>query len=842
MSNLHTTSHSHHGSVFLPEEGSAPSRRFSVTARDIWVVLRRHWLLIGVCGAVLAGLATGYVLQVSPVYWAGASLRLEDKQPNLPDVFRTLSTGSELVTEMEVLKSRSLAEDVVSRLALQVRLIEPRNTVRSSALSGIMVSQSASPAEFILDRQANGQYLAYDVKASTGPRVVTPGKPASVGGVQFILVPSTSHIPRIRFRVERFDLAVQDLREAITVGQATRDAKIVMVGYEDTDREIVWQVPNLLVNRFLERRAEKKSGEAGGAVTFLQRQLDTLAKQLGSAENELRLFREREHVVAPDVEASSQVNRLVTLQSERTELEAERGALAQLMAEVDATARTRRDGEGSPYRRLLAFPSLLRNDATSQLLRLLAEVEDERSKLLGRRTVKDPDVHVLDARVAHVEEQLRSMAGAYLQGLSQQVAGLNLALGQYQAELARLPGRELTYARLDRQPKILSEMYALIQTRLKEAEIAQAARDPSIQVVDQATQPMKPVRPRRRLFVLAFLAVGLSIGTAFAFGREFLDRAVRTRADISTFTGLPVLALIPSIGHLGKGVALITEKRKHRPPVQNEIKPDQPGLSISRNRYTFLNGAAPAEPEEVPPRPEPAKRAASVGISEVGNVAAEAYASLYTHVAHCHLGASLKVLLVSSALPGDGKTTTAVNLALSLTRRGLRVLLIDADMRRGVVHSLFGVARAPGLSEVLQRQQGLRETCHPVEVERGQELHFLTQGGMPPSALGLLGSPAMAALLEAVRGEYDLIVLDSPPVNVITDAVVLGSQADGIILVARSGVTETRALQYAMEQLRHVREKVIGVVLNDIDFSRDASYDSSYQYVRYDQYLSGSAK
>jgi capsular exopolysaccharide synthesis family protein len=194
--------------------------------------------------------------------------------------------------------------------------------------------------------------------------------------------------------------------------------------------------------------------------------------------------------------------------------------------------------------------------------------------------------------------------------------------------------------------------------------------------------------------------------------------------------------------------------------------------------------------------------------------------------------------MVTSPLAEDGKTTCATNLAITLALRGSKTLLVDADLRRGVVHTAFDVPRSPGLSEVLSQSIPANEAIHSVNVDsEAGELHFLTSGALPPNPSGLLES-GLPALLASLRQWFDCVVIDSPPVNIISDASVLGLHADGVLVVARSGVTQSGALAYATEQLARVGVPVLGVVLNDIDFKRESAYDSSYRYYTENQYLS----
>jgi capsular exopolysaccharide synthesis family protein len=165
------------------------------------------------------------------------------------------------------------------------------------------------------------------------------------------------------------------------------------------------------------------------------------------------------------------------------------------------------------------------------------------------------------------------------------------------------------------------------------------------------------------------------------------------------------------------------------------------------------------------------------------------------------------------------------------------VLLIDADLRRGTVHSIFNVTREPGLSDVVRGAIPFEQAFRQVRVDEGGALDYLTSGTLPANPSGMLASRELRELLEYLRDMYETIILDSPPVNMMTDAALLGGTVDGVVLVARAGVTHSAALGYAMEQLGHVRARVLGVVLNDIDFRREATYDAAYRYYDYGQYV-----
>jgi len=209
----------------------------------------------------------------------------------------------------------------------------------------------------------------------------------------------------------------------------------------------------------------------------------------------------------------------------------------------------------------------------------------------------------------------------------------------------------------------------------------------------------------------------------------------------------------------------------------------------------------------------------------------EAFQRLATNIGFARREGPLRRLLLTSPLPGDGKTMVAVNVALALAQRGQRVLLVDADLRRGRINTLFRMPRDPGLWEVIQGTTTVRAARHAIAASGGT-LHVLATGTLQENPASALAGDHVRELFAPVADEYDLIIFDTPPINVVTDAALLSSSSgcDGVLIVVRSGVTAMPALALTVEQLRHVHAPILGAVLNDIDFERDATYDGSYRY------------
>jgi succinoglycan biosynthesis transport protein ExoP len=782
--------------VAVPDDVPSPH---GSSPRSIWGVVRRHLALIGAAGVLATGATWIVTSRLRPVYAASATFRIDTKQRGLgiQELLR-LDGGNEVKTEMEVLRSRLLAGGVVDSLGLQLRVAAPVGVPSRELVANVRTEPELHPASYVLRRASDGSFIA---RAYDGgrPQRVRVGESVTLGGATLELLPAALQHAVIEIQTATRDAAIDSLQATLKVSRRGRDADILEVYFEGHDRQIVRDVPNVLLAKFLARRRTVQQTETRGAVVFLREQLVGLATQLGAAEDSMRDFRERSGVVSLPDQATGAVRRAADLHAQRDAIEVERVGLQSLMDEA-TTAVARDPGLASAaYRKLAGFPTMLRSQAVVGLLGALQEADDRRAEMLTRRRPEDADVQLLTARVHDVETQLATITATYLQGLTSQAAALDRELDEAGRDIDRIPAEQVQFARLDRQTRILDGVFTLFQSRLKEAELAEAAYDPSVRVIDTATLPSEPIRPKPLINLVLALVAGLGLGTAAAFAHDFADRSVHTRHDLLVATGMPVLGLIPS------------------------ARPAQRRLLARRG------GAAPAP-----------NAALLLGNDPAHSQLAEAYQWLDASLNFARPDAPYRMLVVTSALPGDGKTTSAVNLALTLARRGRRVLLVDADLRRGRVADALGISPVPGFSELLRGQAVPQAVLHTLPLGSGAELVVLPAGAAPAYPAQLLASPRTHEVLGMLSREYDVIVLDTPPVNVLADAALLAAQSDGVIVVARAGSTPADALAFAVEQLRIARAPVLGALLNDIDISRDGTYDAVYRFYRHTEGASAS--
>lgn len=775
--------------------------------RGVLDALFRHKFLLVSCIVIVAALGVAYTMYARPVYEASTMVRFEAERLDLPELVQLPYTENLINTEMEVLRGRGAAAAVVDSLGLRARLVAPRRAQISQLFSTLQVAQSADSQTLVFRSQGNGDFTVSRPDSAKAMGVTHVGDTTRFAGVLVSLTTAAKAVPELTLHVDPVDGAVSRFASQVDLSRPSRDADLIAIRVRDGDPVRAAAAANFMATNLIQDRNDARRGRTGAAVTFLKQQDDSLGRQLRSAEESLREYQQREHVIDVPQQASAEVTRLAKLQADLAGVRAERDAFATLVSQLKSDSSGTLGGK-SISRRLMAFPTLLANQSASVLLGSLAQVETERSQLLIHRTLDDSDVRVLTGRIHEMEAQLEGISESYLQSLTDQVASLETENQKFSTQLDALPEKELQTARRERDTKVLNDLWVLVQTRLKEAQMTGAGGDPTVRIADMATVPGAPIRPRPMINIALALMLGCMFGVAAVLVRDYSDRSVRSRADAQSAVGVPVLGAFPKL-----------RVRRNTRPL---LRPIVGNIDLVTPRKVV-------DPE----RTRTAQSIASMLVTEPDASPAyvESLNQLFVNLALSHYEKPLKTVVFTSALPGEGKSLSAINYALVGASRGLRVLLIDADLRCGVVSSVLGIKQTPGFAEVLAGRATFYEAAHQYSPALNRSLVVLPSGALPKVPGRILTIERVREVLTAVAPDFDVIVIDTPPINLLADAALLGSASDAVMLVVRVGHTQVEDLRYAMDQLDSTGAPVIGTLLNDIDLRNNSRDDGSYRYL-----------
>lgn len=567
------------------------------------------------------------------------------------------------------------------------------------------------------------------------------------------------------------------------------NTRLIEVSFESTDPQLAARVLNAHLDNYTEQNYASRYEATTKATKWLQSELDELSVKVHQSENARIEYERNNQIWTVDDKSNITTQRLADLNKELTDAQSDtlkKQALYEYAKSGDVDA----------------VPQIRDNTVLQDMEKRRGELSVQYSDSVNQYGPNFPKVQRLQVQMKDLDEQIdRERKGIITQLESdyreakQHEELLSRALDQQKTETNTMSEKMIQYNILKREAEANKALYDGLQTKLKEAQISSGLKSSNIRVVDPAMVPSSPSRPAKsRNIALAFL-VGLVGGIGLALLREYLDNTVKTPDDIETLARLPSLAVVPAFG----------------------------GGSTAHKRTTLLKGMSTNGHE---------KRIELVAQHLPKSQMSEAFRALRTALLLSRADHPPQVILVTSALPREGKTTAAANLAVTLAQLGDKTVLVDGDLRKPGVGRLLnlGTGKFAGLSSYLAGVSSLDLVTVPHSVIAN--LAAIPTGPLPPNPADLLSSHKLADAITELRTKYKFIVIDSPPIMAATDAVILSVQADGVLLVVRSGETPKEAFTRTRDLLTSVNSNILGVVLNAVDSSAP-DYYYSYRYYPY---------
>ena len=557
-------------------------------------------------------------------------------------------------------------------------------------------------------------------------------------------------------------------------------------------------IANVYAFQYKKLNLEQNRDQLTLVTEFLDDQRKSKYDELNAAEETLRDFQERGGLIALDERASTLISVLAQFESQKSVTQVD------LMASDKVLENLRKELQAQNPRMADYLKSLTSQTYIKAIQDEIAKLEVNKQVAMSKkdgvredspvileydrkindlRKELDRELEVLKAGIfASSPEEVKELTQKIIaeevrnQSLETSIKELDKIVQGYEARFMKLPKNAIELARLKRNSEALEKLYLLLEQRYQEALINEQSQPGNVLIIDEARRPLYPSKPNRTLIVIIGLLLGAGLAVGYVFVKNYFDDTIKTPDDIEN-RKINVLAWVP---HFESGL----------------------------NGDQAVQFVVDRMPDSIP---------------------SEAFRALRTRIQFSRVNTeTLKSLLITSSAPQEGKTTIAVNLAGSFAHSKKKVLLIDCDLRKPAVHKLFSSNRIPGLIDYLTNNAKLSEVINKAEIEN---LSYITAGTIPPNPAEMLDSQEMRKFLVKLREEYDLIILDSPPIIAVTDSEILTSMVDGTLLIVSAENTEVDMMERSVELIRRENTQFLGTVLNN--FSYKSGYGSYYKYYYY---------
>jgi capsular exopolysaccharide synthesis family protein len=581
---------------------------------------------------------------------------------------------------------------------------------------------------------------------------------------------------------------------------------VINVHVKSADPRLAMRLANTLAEVYREERITDGNKRSVSQKGFIEAQLNQAREKLKASEEAAKAYREQNKLVSIDAESSGMVSKLQALQASYDKALVNAQKVAEIRRILDRAGATPLGSKTSFY--LEDAPPTYKS-FNEKLVQLMLE----RDTLLKTYTELYPQVAEIRRQMGEIIVTMKGQLAAFDTGLKEDIRDLKVKIDEVSGQVKMLPEKRLELSRLERQIQLNQELFNMLERKHQEAQITNAERVETVQIIRPALEPGAPANaPKIKETAFAGFLIGLILGIAFAFLIEMFDTSLGAIEEIESLMGVHVLGLIP---HVSQQEIKETLKEKYAEDVDTEV---------AERAARLVSHFAPQ------------------------SRLAESYRAIRTNLAFAGLDKDFKTIVVTSSSPEEGKTTSIINLAITMAQGGNRVLLIEGDLRKPMISRMFGMDYVPGLSDVLLGSYEWKKVVRTIsDIMTGtlstedilqtpgiENLHILSSGTIPPNPAELIYSKAIGEFISEVRAAYDYVLIDAPPLLAATDAALLAAKADAVVMVYRVGKIPRGVLKRAKAQLDNVKANVIGVILNGLKAELSSDYaDYKYKYYYY---------
>ena len=576
--------------------------------------------------------------------------------------------------------------------------------------------------------------------------------------------------------------------------QPVRTTRLVNIAFSTPDAKLSQNLANAHATEFIQMILENRFNVSKEARDFLGKKLVELREKVQRAELELNRFRQKHGVISIEKGENIVVDRLVEINKQLTQARTER-------IQAESMFRMTKNKNNQHLQLVLNDPLIL------QLKGTIATLETEKGRLSSIFTSSHPRLQELDQQLGEAKRALTGAINNVVQGIEMSYAAAASKEQALEAEAKNQQNTALSFKEVGVEYAVLNEevvvnrgLYDNVLRRMNETGVANDLAAANIQIMQRAEQPTMPSSPNTTYALIISSVLGLILSVGLAFFLEYMDATLSTPEGVWAAVSMSTLGVVPHLKSLRHGY------KAALPPTHNQL-----------------------EPPEVA---DPSVSSELVVLRDKMSVIAESYRTIRTALLLSQAEHPPKVILITSPSPSEGKTVTTLNLSIALAQAGHKVLVIDADLRKGRCHHLVNASNHAGLSNVLTGHLGIQKAIQKTGIK---DLYLLPRGALAPNPVDLLMSQKMRDVLRELRESFDFVVIDSPPAIAVSDAAVLSVACDGVVLVVNGRTTTTPAARRAVERLEKVGAPLLGAILNSIDMRHPDYVDYRTYYAAYDK-------
>ncbi len=749
---------------------------------NYWITIKKHrWLIVSVTAAVVVIVAIR-VAMMTPLYTADATILL---RPGTPQILQnhegqsdnqstsdTADTENFIKTQSEILKSRTLAASVI-------------------------LNEGLTNDPVFLGRQ----------KRNPSPLSNLKHQVAAMFGLRPQPKPVTEQMANAPAPVKNL---IGVYLGSLQIKPIT-DTELVNIVVTTPNPQLSARLANAHARAYIREGIELRRQANSEAERFLRGKLVELKEQLEKSELALNSYRRDKGIVpglmSMDGKETVVLDRLTELSRQITAAQVSRIGLEAQVQQITKHGYT-------------DIPASTGAGGNSGLKGQLDLVMGDYAAMAQKFKPDYPPLRQLKARLDQLQRSYEQELGKRATSVKAAYEAAQAKENELQSEFNRqrtqalgLNDAAVEYAILQREVDTNRELYNSVLQRMKDVGLAAESQSSNIVIVDEAEPPGGPSSPHRTVAIMQAIAFGLALGIALAFLIEYQDKTLKTPEQVEIYLHLPNLAAVPAFWRAESRTFTRSVRKRIDHRGKTNPAPEAANGKPVVDRHAVAKGAL-----------LPNHRRELAGTLNRSSVIGEAYRTLRTAMMLSRAGAAPRTILFTSASNSEGKTVSSLNTALVFAHTGVRVLLVDVDLRRPRCHKVLGMDNTLGLSQVLAGARLVKDVIRETDID---SLWLLASGSIPPNPSELVGSEKMRETLVELASQFDVIILDSPPILPVTDGILLSTMVDGVVLVVNSSKTAKQHVRAACAKLAFARAKVFGVVLNEVDVN-----SQHYQYYR----------